>query len=80
MHRTRALPVLGTVLLSAVVSMPVHAAAPWTPGWSWSVEPEYGRPRLDVDMHIAGGGSGNVFVNGKPLARSGDLTTGCTGK
>jgi uncharacterized Zn-binding protein involved in type VI secretion len=26
------------------------------------------------------GGASNVFVNGKPLARAGDLTTGCPEK
>jgi uncharacterized Zn-binding protein involved in type VI secretion len=26
------------------------------------------------------GGAGNVFINGKPAARAGDLSTGCAGK
>jgi hypothetical protein len=26
------------------------------------------------------GGGGGVFINGKPAARAGDLTTGCPGK
>jgi uncharacterized Zn-binding protein involved in type VI secretion len=26
---------------------------------------------------VAVGGASNVFINGKPVARTGDLTTGC---
>jgi uncharacterized Zn-binding protein involved in type VI secretion len=29
---------------------------------------------------IAVGGGGGVFINGKPVARAGDLTTGCPNK
>jgi len=29
---------------------------------------------------ITVGGSSNVFINGKPVARAGDLTTGCPPK
>ena len=44
-----------------------------------------GRPAVTVGDKtgcggIAIGGASNVFVNGKPLARSGDLTSGCPGK
>ena len=29
---------------------------------------------------ITVGGGGGVFINGKPAARTGDMTTGCPGK